>query len=151
MIINLFYTVSILIWYYFCDLIVDELWIMDYVKNISTKQEKKKENTRVSRPKTNSRGEECASAPTGTGKKKAFGVATTRFFVVRRIRGAKKPFFVSVSKNVAKKATERNLLKRRVRALFGKKDVAEGSYCVIVKPAARMVSFEELKKDFPKL
>ena len=124
---------------------------MDYVKNISTKQEKKKENTRISRPKTNSWGKECAAAPTGAGEKKTFGVATSRFFIVRRIRGAKKPFFVSVSKSVAKKATERNLLKRRVRAIMGKNDIIGGPYCVIVKPAARMVSFEELRKDFPEL
>jgi ribonuclease P protein component len=149
--IPLFYTVSILIWKEICDLIVDELWIMDYVKNIPTKQEKKKENTRISRAKENSRGKECAATPPSKGKKEAFGVITTRFFAIHRVRGGKKPFFVSVSKNVAKEAVTRNLLKRRVRAIFRSIGKIQGSYCVVVKPAARMVSFEELKKDFPRL
>lgn len=151
LIINLFYTVSILIWKWFCDLIVDELWIMKYVKNVSTKQEKEKENARIPRAKTNPRGEKCTPATASAGEKKTFGVTTTRFFIVRRVRSAKKPFFISVSKNVAKKATERNRLKRRVRTIFEKSSTTGGSYCVIVKPAARMVSFEELRRDLPKL
>lgn len=123
---------------------------MEYVKNISTKQEKKKKDPRVSRAQKDSGREKCAQETPSKREEKAFGVITTRFFVVRKIRGAKKPFFVSVSKSVAKKATERNLLKRRIRSIL-KNTIREGFYCVVVKPAAHMVSFQELKDDLSRV
>lgn len=61
----------------------------------------------------------------------------------------KKPLFIVVKKTEYKKATERNLIKRRVRAItkpfLGKE--RKYDYCVIVKSGANVVSFQELKKE----
>lgn len=55
---------------------------------------------------------------------------------------------VVVSKKVSPKATERNRLKRRIRAILaehGKE--TEGAYKVIVNPEAKNLTFKELKKE----
>lgn len=52
---------------------------------------------------------------------------------------------VVVSKKVAKLATERNALRRRVYAAVSTLPVQKGLYVIIVSPAARSASFEQLK------
>ncbi len=145
MMITLFYTVSILIQKTFCALIVDELWIMSYVENISTKKEKKKENPRFSCEKKDAGRKECSEAEAGEGKKKTLRVSRENLFFVKRGRTTERPLFVLVGKNVSKKASERNLLRRRVKSILSRFGIQKRGFVVVVKPDARMVSFEELK------
>lgn len=61
----------------------------------------------------------------------------------------KKPLFIVIKKTEYKKATERNLIKRRIRSVmnpFTKKQ-KRNDYCVIVKPGVNVVSFQELKNE----
>ncbi|MCX6788369.1 MAG: ribonuclease P protein component [Candidatus Jorgensenbacteria bacterium] len=58
----------------------------------------------------------------------------------------KKPLLITVGKNVAKKATQRNLIKRRIRAIIKKTTLLDaGDITVITKPGADKMSFAELK------
>ena len=55
---------------------------------------------------------------------------------------------VVVGKNTLKKATERNLMKRRIRAILlpiSKK--TKTSFRVMARPAAAKLTFAEIKKD----
>ena len=59
-----------------------------------------------------------------------------------------RPLTVVVGKNTLKKATGRNLMKRRVRSILlpiSKK--TKISFRVIVRPAAAKLTFAEIKKD----
>lgn len=58
----------------------------------------------------------------------------------------KKPLFVVVGKNVSKKATERNTIKRRIRAIFKKnKDKNNSDITIIAQKPSATASFEELE------
>lgn len=58
----------------------------------------------------------------------------------------KKPLLITVGKTVAKKATERNLVKRRIRAIVRMtKLLDKGDMTIIARPAAAKASFAELK------
>lgn len=57
------------------------------------------------------------------------------------------PLFIVVGKGVSKKATERNLVKRRIRAILlevGRADVRGTT--IIARPAARTAPYESLKR-----
>ena len=58
----------------------------------------------------------------------------------------KKPLLITVGKGVAKKATERNLIKRRIRAIVRESGILEkGDVTIIARPAVAKLSFAELK------
>ena len=61
---------------------------------------------------------------------------------------------VVVSKKVAKKAVERNKIRRRIYAIVRtilQKERKKGVYICIVKPSAYTTSFQELKDDIKAL
>lgn len=58
----------------------------------------------------------------------------------------KKPLLITVGKNVAKKATTRNLIKRRVRAIVRASGLLDkNDITVIARSAAATAAFAELK------
>ncbi|MDP3724969.1 MAG: ribonuclease P protein component [Nanoarchaeota archaeon] len=58
---------------------------------------------------------------------------------------------VVVGTKVSKKATERNKIRRRVRAIMRDKKKDEGKeYVVIAHPGAKTLSFQELKNEIEK-
>jgi ribonuclease P protein component len=58
----------------------------------------------------------------------------------------KKPLLITVGKGVAKKATERNLIKRRIRAIISTtKLLDKGDVTIIARPSVVKTSFAELK------
>ena len=60
----------------------------------------------------------------------------------------KKPLFVVVGKNVSKKAAERNIVKRRIKAILQKsKNKNGGDMTVIAQKAAAKASFKELENS----
>lgn len=120
---------------------------MTYVENIPTKKKKKEEDPRFFSEKKDSGGKKCDQTKAREGQKKALSVTTTQFFIIKKRVGSTQPLFVSVGKKVAQKAVERNLIKRRVRSIFSDLKKNNEQYSVVVKPSARMVSFQELKDD----
>ena len=60
----------------------------------------------------------------------------------------KKPLFVIVGKSVLKKSTDRNLVKRRIRAIMAK-FIKEGrnDYAVIIKKGVLEKKYGELKEN----
>lgn len=73
------------------------------------------------------------------------------FIVIKKKPGGsqKKPLFIVIKKVEYKKATERNLIKRRIRSVINPfiKKQKGNDYCVIVKHGANVVSFQELKNE----
>ncbi|MDP2704583.1 MAG: ribonuclease P protein component [bacterium] len=62
-----------------------------------------------------------------------------------------KKIVIVVSKKVSPKATERNRLKRRIRAILAERcKETKDAYKVIVKPEAKKLSFDELKQEIEK-
>lgn len=62
----------------------------------------------------------------------------------------KEQIVVLVGKNVSKKATQRNLLKRRIKAIM--RSIIKGAgkdneFLIVVKPEARQLTFKELKEE----
>jgi len=51
---------------------------------------------------------------------------------------------VIVSTKVSKKATERNLLKRRIRAILKENGLPEGELVIRANPGSETLSYEEL-------
>ncbi len=69
-----------------------------------------------------------------------------------RISPSEKPkLIISVSKKVAKKAVTRNLVKRRVRAVFRSINPRIGTYLIIARAGADAVKGEELEHELSKL
>lgn len=69
--------------------------------------------------------------------------------IIKKERGktGKKPM-IMVGKKVSPKATERNRLKRRIKAIFaGHREETGAAYKVIINPEAKKLSFEELKRE----
>jgi len=63
----------------------------------------------------------------------------------------KKPLMVTVGLKVSKKATERNLIKRRIRAIITPIAQETGKeYTIIAKPEAKEATFGELTKEIEK-
>jgi ribonuclease P protein component len=63
----------------------------------------------------------------------------------------KKSVTVIVGKSVAKKAVERNRLKRRIRAIFRPLAKESGkNYVIIAQPGSAEASFAELKEEILK-
>lgn len=118
---------------------------MPYVENIPTKKEKKKKDSRVSREKKNAGREERLETETGEGEKETLRINQKDLFFVKRGRAPGRPLFVSVGRNVSKKASERNLLRRRIKSIASQLGIQGKEFVIVVKPGARMVSFEELK------
>ena len=59
----------------------------------------------------------------------------------------KEPLFVVVGKNVSKKATERNTIKRRIRAIMRSLSAKKtADMTIIAKKEAIRASFNDLKK-----
>jgi ribonuclease P protein component len=58
---------------------------------------------------------------------------------------------ISVSKKVAKKAVTRNLIKRRVRAVFRDMSPQRLTYLLIARAGAETVRGEELRKELESL
>jgi ribonuclease P protein component len=60
----------------------------------------------------------------------------------------KPKFFVVVSPNVSKKAVERNLVKRRIRAILrGLSSIPYGKVTIVSKPGSVGARFAELKHE----
>lgn len=70
---------------------------------------------------------------------------------VRSKGSQKKQLIIVVGKNVSKKATQRNLLKRRMRAIM-QPVLKESSkdYTIIIRPEALNLSYQELRKEVTK-
>lgn len=69
-----------------------------------------------------------------------------------RVSPSDKPkLIISVSKKVAKKAVTRNLVKRRIRAVFRDIKPKAGTYLVIARAGAEVVKGEVLKEELKKL
>ena len=58
---------------------------------------------------------------------------------------------ISVSKKVSKKAVVRNLIKRRVRAVFKDMKPKPGTYLIIARAGAEIVKGKELEQELSKL
>lgn len=68
--------------------------------------------------------------------------------VKKEKRQVGKGVMVVVSKKVSPKATERNRVKRRIKAILaGHHEETGAVYKVIVKPEAKNLTFKELKKQ----
>ena len=78
----------------------------------------------------------------------------SEFFALSVAPGEHTKASVTVSKKVAAKASERNLIKRRARALLSPQVKELKASLVLMlhaKPAAKDASFDELKRDIRKL
>ena len=69
--------------------------------------------------------------------------------IIKKEKGrAAKRLVIVIGKKVSPKATERNRLKRRIRAILTEHcKKTKDAYKVIVKPEAKNLSFEELKRE----
>lgn len=72
-------------------------------------------------------------------------------FLVVKVNPAgfqKKPLIIAIGTRVSKKAVERNLIKRRIRAIMQpaikKKDK---NYLIIARPEVKRLTYQELKKE----
>ena len=66
----------------------------------------------------------------------------------RKPKPSKRSLIVTVSTKVAKNATERNRIKRRIRAIMAPIIKRTGTaYTIIAKPEAKAATFEELKTE----
>lgn len=61
-------------------------------------------------------------------------------------RSLKKPIMIIIFKNFSKKAVERNLIKRRIRAIL-RPLIKNNDFLVFVRPAAKNLNFLMLKKE----
>jgi len=69
----------------------------------------------------------------------------------RPLERGKSSVLVSIGKNSLKRATERNLLKRRVRAVLRKiSEEKKTEFLVIVKPPVSRKTFDEIKEEILK-
>ncbi len=71
---------------------------------------------------------------------------------VRKMVGGDKSghAIIIVSSKVFKKATERNLIRRKIKSIFqsiNKEDGNRGSYAIIVRKGINNVNFKELKEE----
>ncbi|MCL4399725.1 ribonuclease P protein component [Patescibacteria group bacterium] len=66
-------------------------------------------------------------------------------FVKKKKEGGKS--IIAVGKSVSKKATERNLIKRRIRAVLRSAKNSPASLFVVAKPGVLSLNFNELKKE----
>ncbi len=75
------------------------------------------------------------------------------FLIKKKPRGfQKKPLMINISSKVAKKATVRNLIKRRIKAIL--QPIVKKSnwdYLIIVQPPVVNLSFAEMKEELLKL
>ena len=63
----------------------------------------------------------------------------------------RKPLVVVIGTRVSKKATERNLLRRRIKAIMQPiVRKLERDFVVIVKPGAERLTYQELKNEIEK-
>jgi len=70
------------------------------------------------------------------------------FFVVKQGPRGSKGFTLVLGKAVAKRATERNLLKRRIRAVLRPiVGDARSGFVIIVRPGANHLTFEQIKEE----
>lgn len=73
-------------------------------------------------------------------------------FYLRTLPSDKLRLTASVSKKVAKKAVERNLIKRRVRAVTQKfKELPAKFYIIVAKPGAEKIKGAALKNELAEL
>jgi len=73
-------------------------------------------------------------------------------FYLRVLESDVLKFSVSVSKKVAKKAVDRNLIKRRVKAVLQKyKNLSPKFYIIVAKHGAEKVKGENLKSELAEL
>ncbi|MEX1014482.1 MAG: ribonuclease P protein component [Candidatus Paceibacterota bacterium] len=74
-------------------------------------------------------------------------------FVVKKYKknSQAKPLIIIISRKVSKKATERNLLKRRIKDIIKTlKNKINGDLRIITKPGAEKLNFRELKEEITK-
>lgn len=76
-------------------------------------------------------------------------MASGRLFNIQKLpySGSEARFSCSISKKVASKATERNRVRRRVRAAF--RDVAKGPglFVIVIKKPALLAAYDELREE----
>lgn len=73
-------------------------------------------------------------------------------FSLRFSKAEEIKLIISVSKKVAKKAVTRNLIKRRVRAVFrALPNLRVGSYMVIARSGSENIKGKELESELSKL
>lgn len=69
-------------------------------------------------------------------------------FVVKKDPKNSEGFKIILGKSVARKATERNLLKRRIRAVLRSAiSAAEHGFVIIVRPGAKSLTFRQVKEE----
>lgn len=148
--IEVFYNLSILKQIFVCALIVNELGIIKYEYNLPTTKKKKTTNARIFKKKR-----ACwrtRSFKAKTAERQASASALTKmsavFVRIRRRGFQKKPLIILVSSKIFKKATERNRLKRRVKAIMRPHMKGEKqNYKIVLTGEAAKISFAELKKE----
>lgn len=82
----------------------------------------------------------------GAGKR----VITTHFSCTKQESSFLKVAIV-ISKKVAKKATDRNLLKRRVHAVIHKKSPPKGVYIIYARKNSQTLSYKEIEQELTTL
>ncbi len=132
---------------------------------LAAKKEKKSANTRISEAVTYSERQKRPAEKEAERKEKGNRVesclrilrqlshARVMFAVIVKKEKGKQSeeMVIVVSKKVSPKATERNRVKRRIRAILAERcKEARGAYKVIVKPEAKNLTFKELRQEIEK-
>lgn len=149
--------------------IIKKRFLANYVSNLSAKKEKKEANARVFKTDEDVRRKKCYSKAAQKRQeadcclmsipKKDVSLIFRRGklykmpkFQLRVYEKKAKPFrcLIICSKKVDKRATRRNLIRRRIREIL-RKDVAEGfpkhDVIVEVRAEARDASFRDLREE----
>lgn len=121
------------------------------VQNLSTKEKEKSANSWFLKKKAHA-GRKSDFAKKAPERKKKIGglnaVNQNLLTIKKKTRGfQKKPLIIIVNKKVSKRAVDRNLLKRRVKAIMRRFLESGGDYTIIIKPEALSLSFTELKEE----
>ena len=138
---------------------------MIYVENVSAKQKKKKNNTRFFSEKKNPLRQDGYTKKARERKKIAHGLGVpafvksppntpplaARLFIIKRRAtpsGKSARLFIYIAKKDFSKASQRNLIKRRVRAIFRvtAKKFAGDSFYIYIKPGGKLL-FKEIKAE----
>ena len=132
--------------------------IKSYEPNISTQKEKKEKHPRILKEDQIGGWKGCSCATKAERPQKTLGLRQKRTKVAEKKESLviikktpsgfqKEPLFVVVGKNVSKKATERNTIKRRIRAIMRSLSAKKtADMTIIAKKEAIRASFNDLKK-----
>lgn len=123
-----------------------------YEANISTEKEKKSNNTWLFNAIKYSWGKKCVEAKESSGKKKTHRLIMVggKYLVVKKggHSSSGRLCFFSISKKTFKTATERNKIKRQVRAIMRSSSLfPKNATTIIPKEAIKTASFSDIEKE----